>query len=148
MPTNSASYSPSCAPPLQSMADQGQHARAPPRASSCHGSLDADKMNYDRALQYLFSRATQDPAARDLCREIELEMSPPFRDGVLQCLLRLQAIGRTEEWPVLFGKNNPFILHMLKRICKNEFSAGCDTEKMTWDLRRKETADWLKQRRK
>ncbi|KAF9365136.1 hypothetical protein BGX34_011265 [Mortierella sp. NVP85] len=113
---------------------------------SC-GGLDKDKVNHDRAIQYLFTIATQDPAARALCREIDLKMSPPFRDGVLQCLLRLLALGRIEEWPLLFGKDNPFILHMLERISKSEFSAGCGTEKMIWDLRRKETADW-RQRRK
>ncbi|KAF9991764.1 hypothetical protein BGZ65_000113, partial [Modicella reniformis] len=134
---------------------QSQSTRALLRLSSCSNGLvntpnqdpnpSKERADYDGALQYLFSKATQDPAARDLCREIELKMSPPFRDGVLQCLLRLQAIDRIEEWPVLFGKDNPFILYMLYKISNSEFPVG-STEKTIWDLRRKETTDWLKQR--
>ncbi|KAF9996586.1 hypothetical protein BGZ80_003654 [Entomortierella chlamydospora] len=102
-----------------------------------------EEVDYEGALHFLFSIAKHNPAAKELCNEIDLPMTPPIEAGILQYLFRLQAIGRIEDWPLLFGYGNSFILHLLEKMSKAEVLNDSENERMIWDLRRKETTDWL-----
>ncbi|KAG0215273.1 hypothetical protein BGX28_000492 [Mortierella sp. GBA30] len=107
-----------------------------------------EDLPYEKALDFLFSEAKQDPSAVELCQDIELSMHPPVEAGVLQFLLRLEAIGRIKDWPLLFGKGNTFILYLLNKMMKDEFPIDSENERMIWDLRRQETAEWYEQKRR
>ncbi|KAF9941550.1 hypothetical protein BGZ67_004617 [Mortierella alpina] len=105
-----------------------------------------EELPYKRALDFLFSEARQDAAATQLCQEIELRMAPPMEAGVVQYLFRLQAIGRLSDWPLLFGAGNTFILYLLAKMTMDDFPVDSENEKMMWDLRCKEAAEWARQR--
>ncbi|CAO3566402.1 unnamed protein product [Mortierella alpina] len=106
-----------------------------------------EELPYKRALDFLFSDAKQSVAAVRLCREIELRMEPPVEAGVVQYVFRLQAIGRISDWPLLFGAGNSFVLYLLEKMTMDNFPADSENERMIWELRRKEAAEWAKQRR-
>jgi len=121
--------------------------------SSHHtGSLSAGPpdavVDYVGALQYLFSRAKESEVARELCNEIELSLEPPVEAGVLQYLFRMKAIGRLHDWPLLFGEGNSFIVYLLQKMEKDEFPAASVNERTIWNDRRRETAEWVKERTK
>jgi hypothetical protein len=104
-------------------------------------------VNYVGAVHYLFSQAKQDPAAIELCHEIELDLEPPVVAGVLLYLFRLQAIGRLQDWPLLFGEENSFILYLIQKMEKDyEFPTASVNERTIWNDRRRETAEWVKER--
>ncbi|KAF9966031.1 hypothetical protein BGZ70_003481 [Mortierella alpina] len=105
-----------------------------------------EELPYKRALDFLFSDAKQNLAATRLCQEIELRMEPPVEAGVVQYLFRLQAIGRISDWPLLFGAGNSFVLYLLEKMTMDDFPADSENERMIWELRRKEAAEWAKQR--
>ncbi|KAF8960287.1 hypothetical protein BGZ46_001603 [Entomortierella lignicola] len=112
--------------------------------ASLNLSPPSEEVDYEGALCFLFEVARHDPLAKELCQEINLPMKPPIESGVLQYLFRLQAIGRIEDWPILFGNGNSFILYLLKKMSRDEALEDSENERIIWDLRRKETADWLK----
>lgn len=105
-------------------------------------------VDYVGALQYLFSHTKESGAARELCSEIELSLEPPVEAGVLQYLFRMQAIGRLQDWPLLFGEGNSFIVYLLQKMEKDEFPAASVNERTIWNDRRREAAEWLKERTK
>ena len=105
-----------------------------------------EELPYKRTLDFLFSEAKQDAAATKLCQEIGLRMEPPVEAGVVQYLFRLQAIDRISDWPLLFGAGNSFILYLLEKMTMHDFPVDSENERMIWELRRKEAADWAKLR--
>ncbi|KAG0222281.1 hypothetical protein BGW41_006080, partial [Actinomortierella wolfii] len=76
------------------------------------------------ALSHLFEMAVRHPEAVALCKAIKLPMVPPLDQGVIVYLLRLEAIGRLDEWPLLFGAKNEFVLYLLDKIAHNRFLAS------------------------
>ncbi|KAF9297651.1 hypothetical protein BGZ74_009737 [Mortierella antarctica] len=117
-------------------------------AETLSASLDPPKdvYDYEGALNYLFNESQENPAAKKLCSEIGLMPAPPIEAGVLLYLLRMESIGRIAEWPLLFGTDNSFILYMLNKMDGENFAADSETERSVWEMRRAETAEWLKQR--
>ncbi|GJJ75304.1 hypothetical protein EMPS_07662 [Entomortierella parvispora] len=105
-------------------------------------------VDYVGALQYLFSQAKESEVARELCNEIELSLEPPVEAGVLQYLFRMKAIGRLQDWPLLFGEGNSFIVYLLQKMEKDEFPAANVNERTIWNDRRRETTEWVKERTK
>ncbi|KAF9082834.1 hypothetical protein BGX29_001667 [Mortierella sp. GBA35] len=102
-------------------------------------------LDYAGALEFLFKTAILNSAAEDLCQDIELPMEPPLDSGVLSYLFRLEAIGRLEEWPLLFGEGNSFVVYLVHKMSAEfEFPEDSENERMVWEQRRKETATWLK----
>ncbi|KAF9183264.1 hypothetical protein BGZ51_004153 [Haplosporangium sp. Z 767] len=152
---NPASHCMGLIQPLHTSFEYGQSSRATSTASNiaangtnttlCPNPPKVE-LDYNGALGFLSSEARQNPAARQLCEEVGLTMEPPFEAGVLQYLFRLEAINRLEDWPLLFGKNNSFILYLLDKMAKNEFPADSENEKMIWEMRRRETAEWQRDR--
>ncbi|KAF8925577.1 hypothetical protein BGZ47_003174 [Haplosporangium gracile] len=104
-------------------------------------------LNFEDAFEYLFKLAKFDPSAVALCKDIGLPMVPPFDAGLLSYLLRLEAIGRLNEWPCLFGQGNSFVTHMIDKMQgRVVFPEDSKNERVIWDQRRKETNDWFKAR--
>lgn len=116
-------------------------------AETLSASLDPPKdvYNYEGALNYLFNKSQENPTAKKLCSEIGLMPAPPIEAGVLLYLLRMESIGRIADWPLLFGTDNSFILYMLNKMNGENFAADSETERSVWEMRRAETAEWLKQ---
>ncbi|KAG0051876.1 hypothetical protein BGZ83_003239 [Gryganskiella cystojenkinii] len=105
-------------------------------------------LDYTGALQYLFSQAKESVISKALCEEIELSMAPPIEIGVVSYLYRLQAVGRLQDWPLLFGEGNSFILYLLNKMEKDEFPPGSLNERTIWNDRRRETVQWVQERTK
>ncbi|KAG0297715.1 hypothetical protein BGZ97_004242 [Linnemannia gamsii] len=104
-----------------------------------------ETFNFEGAFEHLFKLAKFDPTAVALCKDIDLPMVPPFDAGLLSYLLRLEAIGRLNEWPCLFGQGNSFVMHLIDKMHgRVEFPEDSENEKAIWDQRRKETGAWLK----
>lgn len=104
-----------------------------------------ETLNFEGAFENLFKLAKFDPAAVALCKDIDLPMVPPFDAGLLSYLLRLEAIGRLNEWPCLFGQGNSFVLHLIDKMeGRVVFPEDSENERVIWDQRRKESSAWLK----
>ncbi|KAF9149994.1 hypothetical protein BG015_008184 [Linnemannia schmuckeri] len=98
-------------------------------------------LNFEAAFEYLFKLAKCDPAAVALCKDIDLPMVPPFDAGLLSYLLRLEAIGRLNEWPCLFGQGTSFVIHLIDKMQgRIMFPEDSENEKVIWDQRRKGTS--------
>ncbi|KAF9549625.1 hypothetical protein EC957_003161 [Mortierella hygrophila] len=104
-----------------------------------------ETLNFEGAFENLFKLAKFDPTAVALCKDIDLPMIPPFHAGLLSYLLRLEALGRLNDWPCLFGQGNSFVLHLIDKMQgRVVFPEDSENEKVIWDKRRKETSAWLK----
>ncbi|KAF9280062.1 hypothetical protein BGZ88_012405 [Linnemannia elongata] len=99
-----------------------------------------ETLNFEGAFENLFKLAKFDPAAVALCKDIDLPMVPPFDAGLLSYLLRLEAIGRLNEWPCLFGQGNSLVLHLIDKMeGRVVFPEDSENERVIWDQRRKES---------
>ncbi|KAF9898244.1 hypothetical protein BX616_004295 [Lobosporangium transversale] len=143
-----------CSTESSTCVSNGTGIRSDPRTKdtvSAQLELDSSPpgiLDYEKALQFLFSQAKQDPSAKELCQQIDLNMDPPMQAGILQYLFRLQMIGRIQEWPLLFGPDNSFILYLLKKMSNpDEALKNSINEKIIWDLRQKESETWFKNRK-
>ncbi|KAF9128331.1 hypothetical protein BGW39_005172 [Mortierella sp. 14UC] len=104
-------------------------------------------LDYDGAFKFLFELAKHDPIAVALCQDLELPMIPPFDAGLLSYLLRLEAMGRLNEWPRLFGQGNSFVGHLIDKMQERVvFPKDSENERVVWEQRRRETSVWAKTR--